>query len=135
VGLDIRKLTREKTMLNRDYDQHPDKGVTSGEVRECGPCDASDISDRLAKQYPAVSFDRPTPGISEGENQGQNAATTQQNGPLDPTYKTRPWGGDGHKKGNSASGNAAADDWRRRREGVNTGERSAIARAKVPKQA
>jgi hypothetical protein len=122
-------------LLNKDYDTHPDSGVVGDEVRDCGPCDASDISQRLAKQFPAVGLDRVTPGVKEGDNQGQNAAHVQQNGPLDTTYKQREWGGDGHKKGNSASGNAAADDWRRRRDGVNAGERAAIGRANVPRKA
>ena len=123
-------------MLNKDYNQHPDVGPVGDETRECGPLDASDLQERLSKQYPAVTLDRATPGVKAGDNAGQNAAHAQQNGPLDSTYTPRSWGGDSHKKGSNAkNGQGLLDDWRTRRESVNAGERAAIGRANVPRKA
>jgi hypothetical protein len=121
--------------LNRTFDEHPDTATDGGELRDCGPLDGSDLSPRLAKQYPQVSLERETAGIEKGENLGQPSDHKMESGPLDATYRQQEWGKD-HKRGNGATtGQGLRDDWIKRRAGVDAGEESARKRAHVTKHA
>lgn len=59
---------KTKTKAQRDHDAAPNVGAVGAgaeEVRECGPLDASDVEDRMAKQRPPVSLNRQRPGVED----------------------------------------------------------------------